>query len=587
MNKRKQLRQQLSLLNNRIAHWQQLPGRDDALWILAAMGLVAGVLTGFIVVAFRHLFETPLDYFIPLGTAESFEDLPKWMHFALPAGGGLLLGIGLSLCNKANTFTGVAHVVHGANNLHGRLPWQNVVVQFFAGAIALGSGQSLGREGPSVHLGAGISSIVGQRLGLPNNSLRVLIGCGTAAGIAASFNTPIAGIIFAMEVVLFEYTIMGFMPIMLAAVSGTIVTRIFYGGAPAIELATGHHINLAELSIISGLAIFAAFASAALVWLTKFWLRQSAKPIWLKLTFAGGLTGVLALIAPEIMGSGHDTLKELLRQSALPPLLAVIIIAKLISASASAGLGMPAGVIGPSLFIGACIGALTFQLGQFLSPNIIGESSLYVMLGMAAMMAATLNAPMAALLAMVELTYSPSVIFPGLLVICITNIIHRSVFKQPSIVSAILTNNGITLATDPVSLALQSRSAKHLMEQNVLAINGNIKLTEINLNNDALPKWLVINNNGDWLAIKPEHIAEHSGKENADNEIDIDKTIIDVSQKSAACELDAKATLKQAWYALNQHKVNVLIIPYKNYANPDTKFGVLTRATIEHNVWQH
>jgi CIC family chloride channel protein len=587
MNNRNQLRQLLSLFNNRIAHWQQQLGRDDTLWILAAMGLAAGVLTGFIVVAFRHLFETPLEHFMPLGTAESFEDLPKWMHFALPAGGGLLLGIGLSCCNKANTFTGVAHVVHGANNLHGRLPWRNVVVQFFAGAVALGSGQSLGREGPSVHLGAGISSIVGQRLGLPNNSLRVLIGCGTAAGIAASFNTPIAGIIFAMEVVLFEYTIMGFMPIMLAAVSGTVIARIFYGGAPAIELATGHHINLAELSIITGLAIFAAFASAALVWLTKFWLRQSAKPIWLKLTFAGFLTGCLALIAPEIMGGGHDTLKELLRQSALPPLLAVIIIAKLISTSASAGLGMPAGVIGPSLFIGACIGALTYQLGQFLSPNIIGESSLYVMLGMAAMMAATLNAPMAALLAMVELTYSPSVIFPGLLVICITNIIHRSVFKQPSIVSAILTNNGITLATDPVSLALQSRSAKHLMEQNVLAINGNIKLTEINLNNDALPKWLVVNNNGDWLAIKPEHIAERSGKENADSEIDIDKTVIDVSQKFAACELDEKATLKQAWHALNQNKVNVLIIPYKNYANPHTKFGVLTRATIEHNVWQH
>ncbi|MFQ3324931.1 MAG: CIC family chloride channel protein [Pseudomonadales bacterium] len=190
MNRHKQFKQQLALLNNRIADWQHQLGRDDALWILAAMGLASGVLTGLIVVAFRHLFETPLEYFMPLGASESFEGLPKWMHFALPASGGILLGIGLSLCSKANTFTGVAHVVHGANNLHGRLPWRNVVVQFFAGAVALGSGQALGREGPSVHLGAGISSIAGQRLGLPNNSLRVLIGCGTAAGIAASFNTP-------------------------------------------------------------------------------------------------------------------------------------------------------------------------------------------------------------------------------------------------------------------------------------------------------------------------------------------------------------------------------------------------------------
>jgi CIC family chloride channel protein len=587
MIRHKQFKQQLALLINRIADWQQQLGRDDALWILAMMGLASGVLTGLIVVAFRHLFETPLDYLMPLGAGESFEDLPKWMHFALPASGGILLGIGLSLCNKANTFTGVAHVVHGANNLHGRLPWKNVVVQFFAGAVALGSGQALGREGPSVHLGAGISSIVGQRLGLPNNSLRVLIGCGTAAGIAASFNTPIAGIIFAMEVVLFEYTIMGFMPIMLAAVSGTIVARIFYGGAPAIELATGHHINLAELFIISGLAIFAAFASAALVWLTKFWLRQSAKPILLKLTFAGCLTGALALIAPEIMGGGHDTLKQLLTQSALPPLLAVIIISKLLSTSASAGLGMPAGVIGPSLFIGACIGALTFQLGQFFSPNIIGESSLYVMLGMAAMMAATLNAPLAALLALVELTYNPTVIFPGLLVICITNIIHRSVFKQPSIVSAILTNNGITLATDPVSLALQSRAARHVMEKNVIVITSDTKLTAISINSDSPPKWLLVNDNDEWLAIKSEYIMELTNKESAEKETDTDKTIADISQTSAACELDEKATLKQAWNSLNKNKVNVLVIPYKDYANPHPKFGVLTRATIEHNVWQH
>ncbi|MFT4997556.1 MAG: CIC family chloride channel protein [Flavobacteriales bacterium] len=587
MNRHKQIKQQLALLNNRIADWQQQLGRDDALWILAMMGLVSGVLTGLIVVAFRHLFETPLDYLMPFGTGESFEDLPKWMHFALPASGGILLGIGLSLCNKANTFTGVAQVVHGANNLHGRLPWKNVVVQFFAGAVALGSGQALGREGPSVHLGAGISSIAGQRLGLPNNSLRVLIGCGTAAGIAASFNTPIAGIIFAMEVVLFEYTIMGFMPIMLAAVSGTIVARIFYGGAPAIELATGHHINLAELFIISGLAIFAAFASAALVWLTKFWLRQSAKPILLKLTFAGFLTGALALIAPEIMGGGHDTLKELLTQSALPPLLAVIIVAKLLSTSASAGLGMPAGVIGPSLFIGACIGALTFQLGLFFSPNIIGESSLYVMLGMAAMMAATLNAPLAALLALVELTYNPTVIFPGLLVICITNIIHRSVFKQPSIVSAILTNNGITLATDPVSLALQSRAARQVMEKNVIVIASNTKLTAININSEAPPKWLLVNDNDEWLAIKSEHIMELTSKDGTEGETGNDQTIVDISQTSAACELDEKATLKQAWNSLNKNKVNVLVIPYKDYANPHPKFGVLTRATIEHNVWQH
>ncbi len=136
------------------------------------------------------------------------------------------------------------------HNHQGRLPLFNLGLQFFAGAIALLSGQSVGREGPAVHLGAGTASQLGQWLKLPNNSLRTLVGCGVAAAISASFNTPMAGVVFAMEVILMEYSIAGFVPVILASVTGAAVAQATFGNAPAFSVAPLQMSSLSELPLI-------------------------------------------------------------------------------------------------------------------------------------------------------------------------------------------------------------------------------------------------------------------------------------------------------------------------------------------------
>ena len=154
------------------------------------------------------------------------------------------MGIAYAMLKPADRETGIVHVISCMHSHYSVLPLRNALVQFIGGAFALATGQSGGREGPGVHLGGAANSLLGQWLDLPNNSLRVLIACGTAGGIAAAFQTPLAGVIFAMEVIVAEYTVVGFIPVILAAVSASAVSHFFSGSSilPALpELE--HHSN--------------------------------------------------------------------------------------------------------------------------------------------------------------------------------------------------------------------------------------------------------------------------------------------------------------------------------------------------------
>ncbi|MDH5738273.1 MAG: chloride channel protein, partial [Gammaproteobacteria bacterium] len=192
-----------------IGGFRQKLASIDAVPQFAFLGVVSGLITGLVILAFRTVIELPLDLILANGF-EDFESLSRENRFLLPVVGAILLAIVLSFVSSAHRGMGVTHVLARLARYQGHLPFYNLLTQFFGGALALISGQSLGREGPAIHLGAAGSSLFGQALKLPNNSIRVLVGCGAAAAISASFNTPIAGVIFSMEVIILEYTIAGF-----------------------------------------------------------------------------------------------------------------------------------------------------------------------------------------------------------------------------------------------------------------------------------------------------------------------------------------------------------------------------------------
>ena len=179
-------------------------GNSDALPQLVALAIVSGVLTALVILAFRLLIDYPLTLW--LGDAEAFESLGYVQRASLPLAGAFAIGLALSFFSSDRRRVGVPHVMACLSERRGRLPASNAAVQFLGGAAALLSGQSGGREGPAIHLGAAAASLLGQWLRLPNDGMRTLVACGTAAALASSFNTPIAGVIFAMEVVMMEYT---------------------------------------------------------------------------------------------------------------------------------------------------------------------------------------------------------------------------------------------------------------------------------------------------------------------------------------------------------------------------------------------
>ncbi|MYE11134.1 MAG: chloride channel protein [Gammaproteobacteria bacterium] len=404
----------------------------DPLQRLALLGVAAGAVTGVVVSLFRLAIDGAA--LVALGgDSENFEALPPELRAGLPLLGALVVGIALTRLSEDRRRTGVAHVLQRLREHAGRLPAANAVVQFFAGTAALAAGLSGGREGPAIHLGATASSLLGQRLGVPPDSLRILVACGAAAAIAGSFNTPMAGVVFAMEVVLLEYAAATFIPVGLAAVTATVITRYFFGDMPVFEVGNIQMHSLLDVPfvVLAGFAI--GTLGAAFTATVRLFTRMGRRPYWVRALLAGAITAVAALPAPAIMGVGYDTVDAALAGTLAWSALAVILVAKMAASSACVGLGMPVGVIGPTIVIGAACGGLLGYLGQFLSPGEASSEGFYVLLGMAAMMAAALQAPLAALMAVVELTSNANIILPAMLIVIVATLTAGRLFRQPSV----------------------------------------------------------------------------------------------------------------------------------------------------------
>ncbi|WP_232053763.1 chloride channel protein [Microbulbifer sp. GL-2] len=416
---------------NSLEHVRLQLSAKEALAPLVGMALITGLLAGGVTILFRLAMEWPTTFF--LSVPQNYESLPPIWRFALPVLGSLVIGIIYLLLSPKRYEVGVVHVLDRLYNHQGKMPIQNALLQFFAGAIALVSGHSVGREGPAVHLGAASGSWLARVLRLPNNSARSLLGCGVAAAIAASFNTPLAGMVFAMEVVMLEYSVAGFLPVMLAAVTGSTITQITFGREPDFNVPAIQLNSLVELPILFLCALAIGLLAALFIWAHRGLTRQQYRSPLLRFLLVGLVTGTIGIWVPEILGGGYDTLQMAMLGELGITTLTVIVAAKLVATALGSGLGIPGGVIGPSLILGACLGGIAGGLANMWLGAHTASPGFYAMVGMAAMMAAMLNAPLAALLAILELTYNPNVLFPGMMMIVVAMLISRQVFATRGI----------------------------------------------------------------------------------------------------------------------------------------------------------
>ena len=412
---------------------------DKLLLRISLLGAVTGLMAGVLVTLFRFSIEWLQIIYLPDGRIGNYEALPGWLRFALPVCGALLLALIFERLPAERRSVGIVHLLDYLRFRKQRLPFANALVQFFGGLLAIVSGNSVDREGPGVHLGSATASLLGRNIKLSEDENYLLAAAGGAAAIAAAFNTPLAGVIFVIEVLRVRYAINNIVPVIVASVVGTVISRIVYGQSPAFAVPPLSIGSLAELPVMLLMGVLIGILAAAFIFAVQTTARQtiSWRPLF-GFVLAGIITGVLAQWVPEIMGLSYDALSRIFDNELGLYTLLLLLFAKLIATAVSIGVRLPGGLIGPSLVMGGALGGFTELLIYEWYPYYAGSAGFYAMIGMVAMMGAILRAPLAALVALIELTGNLNIILPGMIAVVSGEIATRALIGDVSAFTAML-----------------------------------------------------------------------------------------------------------------------------------------------------
>lgn len=417
-------------MSTRSSFHQQL-ARGDAKIRLAGLGVFVGLIAGLIVCFFRFTLSRDIPFMAQGMEAENFESLHPALRFVFPIAGCLLIIIIFHFLKPAPGSMGVSYVIHKVQKFRGHMPIRNALAQFFGATIALLSGGSCGREGPAIHLGATSGSVLGYWLQLPHNSIRTLIACGSAAAISASFNTPIAGVIFAMEVIMMEYAISSFIPVIISSVSAAVITQVLFGNEAVFDIASSRMNSLWEIPYVAVLGILLGLLASIFARLLNYAGSFHQLKFSTRLLCIGVATGSLGLFIPEVMGIGYDTVNLTIQGGQSVYFLGLLLTAKLCLSAMSLGLGLPGGVIGPTLMMGGLAGGIAGALIAGFFPG--SDPAFYVLLGMCSMMGAALQAPLAALMTLLELSNNPNIILPAMIIIVCSNLTYSEILRTKSV----------------------------------------------------------------------------------------------------------------------------------------------------------
>ncbi len=452
-----------------ITDWEKLRSNEHT--IMALLAVIVGLAAGFGAVGFRHLinFFQTLAYGGENDLLELVVDLPWYYRVAVPVIGGLMVGPLVYFFAREAKGHGVPEVMEAVALKGGVIRKRVVVVKSLASAICISTGGSVGREGPIVQIGSAIGSVLGQFMKVSGDRMRTLVGCGAAAGIAATFNAPIAGSMFALEVVLGDFGLATFSPIVISSVVATAISRAFLGDIPAFIVPAYELVSAWELPMYLMLGIFCA---AVGVTFTKTLYRiedifDGIKfPEYLKGIIGGLMLGVASLIFPQILGVGYGAIDMALMQQLAWWLLLVLVVVKILATSVTIGSGGSGGIFAPSLFLGAMAGGFFGVVVNQLFPNITASPGAYSIVGMGAVVSATTHGPLAAILILFEMTGDYKIILP-LMLACIIATIAGGQLLKDSIYTLKLARRGVDIKEGKEVNVLKSMFVKDVMNPNV------------------------------------------------------------------------------------------------------------------------
>ena len=403
---------------------------------LSLLGIVIGVAVGAVVLGFRQLIDW-IPQLVFCIDSEAFHDAPTYLLVLAPVVGAIVIDVLRRVLKVEGRNVGVVHVMHRLQDKTKKVdfPLRNVLLQFFGGTTALASGFSGGSEGPAIHLGAAGASYFTKRLKLSEDGMRTLLAAGMAAGVTAIFETPIAAVILTMEVVLLEVALASLLPVMLAAVAAKTLVVLTIGENFIITNQAFAPLPPKELGFIVLAGVFIGLVATFFNYSIHLFstLRVS---FTYRILIVALATSLCAWYMPEVLGIGTDTLKQLLKEehSMSIGMLGMFILLKVLLTTFSVGLGTPTGIIGPTLVIGAAMGTLVALVAGLLIPEMGHfEFAMFTLIGLAAMMGAVLNCPLAALITVLEIGRHTDLVLPAILMIVAANLTCGPLYGRRSV----------------------------------------------------------------------------------------------------------------------------------------------------------
>lgn len=469
---------------------------------LLAFAVAIGLLAGVGALAFRSLIE--LFHFLFWASGGSFAEqvaaTPWWLRLCIPTLGGLVAGPVITFWAPEARGPGVPEVIVSVTSGQSTIRHRVTFLKGFVTSLLLGTGASVGREGPIVQIGASVGSSLAQLFKIRPELRRLCLACGAAAGISATFNAPIAGSIFAMEIILMNIEVSFISHIVVASITGSVLSRIFWGEFPVFQAVPFVLESYWELLLYLGLGLAAGLVSIVFVRLiygldTGF---QGIKlPEWCKPAIGGLALGSMALALPQVLGVGYDTVNAALTGSLSLSLALILLAGKILATSLCIGSGMSGGIFAPSLFVGAVLGTAVGLGAMQVWPGDTLHPSFFALAGMGAVVSGTTLAPITAIMTIFELTLQYQIILPLMLACISSTLVVRFLFGFSAYEMKLL-RRGVNIVRGHDVGVLRSLLVRDFMRRDFVSVPEDLPLKDLyaKLLEASYPHFVVLNASG-------------------------------------------------------------------------------------------
>src|SRR5579863_6808019 len=505
-------------LLHRVARLQE---REDQVFLI--LSLVIGALTGLAVVAFIVLTERMGMRLYPVGGA-------RWRRLLFPVVGSLGIGYLLYRYFPNARGSGVPQTKAALFAREGRITLRTVLGKFFCTSATLASGIPLGREGPSVQVGAGIASVLGRRLGLRSEKVKALLPVGAAAAIAAAFNTPLAAVLFSLEEIMGDLHASVLGSVVLASATSWLVLRLLLGNNPLFKVPQYQLVHPLEFGVYALLGVAGGLVSVAftklLLGMRQRFLRFPLKTVWFQPVAGGLLVGVMGWFVPQVLGVGYGYVGDALNGRMALNLMVLLVVLKLLAVTTSYASGNAGGIFGPALFIGAMLGGTVGAVAHHLLPAQTATPGAYALVGMGAVFAGIVRAPMTSVVMIFEMTQDYSVIVP-LMIANLVSLFLASRLERVPIYEALAVQDGIHLPSAEARKRHGLRQVARVMRPVSETLSSEITVGKAleQICSSAFRNWLIVNQQGEsgrgvigmvTLSTLEREAVEHSTKKLAE-----------------------------------------------------------------------